>query len=141
MTCNAALASAFDVSSVVSARTTPVDNATSIGDCDIDTLHHDMTITAGTTGPASVTVVGEVDASNADRLRLTILDAANQTGAKLEVDLAAVTFIDSSGLRAIADASRGLEKSGTRLVLSNLPRQVLRLLAITDIGTDLEVIQ
>ena len=138
MTCNAALASAFDVSSVVSARTTPVDNATPIGGCDIDTLN-DMTITAGKTGPASVTVVGEVDASNADRLRLAILDAANQTGAKLDVDLAGVTFIDSSGLRAIADASRGLEKSGTRLLLYNLPRQVLRLLAITDIGTDLEV--
>ena len=105
------------------------------------TLDHDVTITAGDTGPASAAVAGEVDASNADRLRVAILDAANKSIAYLEVDLAGVTFMDSSGLRAIADASRGLEASGSGLVLCNVPRQVLRLLAITDIGTDLEVIR
>ena len=107
----------------------------------MDMLRHGVTITAGETGPASMAVAGEVDASNADRLRLAILDAANKSGAKLEMDLAGVTFMDSSGLRAIADASRGLEASGSGLVLCNVPRQVLRLLAISDIGADLEVIR
>ena len=105
----------------------------------MDTLHHDMTIRPGGTGRASVAVTGEVDASNADRARLAILDAARKHSAKLEVDLAGVAFMDSSGLRAIADASRALESPGAGLVLCNVPRQVLRLLAITDIGADLEV--
>ena len=107
----------------------------------MDAPHHDLTITAGETGPASVAVAGEVDANNADRLRLSILAAANKSGAHLEVDLAGITFMDSSGLRAIADASRELEASGSGLVLCNVPRQVLRLLAISDIGADLEVIR
>ena len=98
-----------------------------------------MTITAGGTGRASVAVTGEVDASNADSLRLAILNAARTRGALLEVDLAGVTFMDSCGLRAIADASLVLERSGSRLVLCNVPRQVLRILEITDIGANLEV--
>jgi anti-sigma B factor antagonist len=105
----------------------------------MDALHHVMTITVVETGRAIVAVTGEVDASNADRVRLAILDAAGQHDAKPEVDLAAVTLMDSSGLRAIAEASRALESPGSGLVLCNVPRQVLRLLAVTDIGADLEV--
>jgi len=81
-----------------------------------------------------------VDASNAERLRLAILNAAKPSGTKLEVDLAGVTFMDSSVLGR-SRTRRELEPSGSNLVLCNLPRQVLRLLAITDIGADLEVIQ
>jgi anti-sigma B factor antagonist len=110
--------------------------------CDTDALDHDMTITAGETGHASVAVAGDVDASSGDGVRLAILDAARNPGARLEVDLAAgVTFMDSSGLRAIADASRALASLGSGLVLCDVPRRVLRLLAVTDIGADLEVIR
>lgn len=107
----------------------------------MNTIHHDMTIKAGETGRASVTVAGEVDASNSDRLRLAILDAADggQPGVRLEVDLAGITFMDSTGLLAIADAAHELQPRGSGLVLCNVPRQVGRLLAITDIGADLDV--
>ncbi len=105
----------------------------------MDTFYGDMTVKAGEIGRASVTITGEVDASTADRLRLTILDAASTPGAQLEVDLTGVTFMDSTGLQAIADASRALQGRGSGLVLRNVPRQVRRLLAITDIGADLEV--
>jgi anti-sigma B factor antagonist len=105
----------------------------------MDTFHHEMTIAVGETGRQSLAVSGDVDASNADLVRLAIRDAAREHGTKLEVDLAGVTFIDSSGLRAIADASRALNSEGSGLVVCNVPRQVLRLLTITDIGADLEV--
>jgi anti-sigma B factor antagonist len=105
----------------------------------MDTLHQDLTIAACGSGRAGVAVTGEVDASNAGRLRLAILDAARKHGAQLEVDLAGVTFMDSTGLRAIADASRALGPSGSGLVLCNVPRQVLRMLEITDLGSSLEV--
>lgn len=88
---------------------------------------------------ATVAITGEVDASNADQLRLEILDAATTLGPQLDVDLAGVTFMDSSGLRAIADASQALEPSGSGLVLCNVPRQVRRILEITDLGLTLKV--
>jgi len=84
-------------------------------------------------------VTGEVDASNAEQLRLAILDAATGQDAQFEVDLAGVTFMDSSGLGAIADASLTLESSGSGLVLCNVPRLVRRVLEITDIGRVLKV--
>ncbi|MHB8671200.1 MAG: STAS domain-containing protein [Acidimicrobiales bacterium] len=105
----------------------------------MDPFHRAMTIAVDETGRARVEIGGDVDAGNAEGLRLAILDAASKSGAKLEVDLAGITFMDSSGLRAIADASRELESPGSGLALFNVPRQVLRLLAITVIGADLEV--
>jgi anti-sigma B factor antagonist len=91
-----------------------------------------MTTSSGGPGKGGLAVTGEVDASNADELRLAILDAAGTDSAQLEVDLAGVAFMDSTGLRAIADACVALEQSGSGLVLCNVPRQVRRILEITD---------
>jgi anti-anti-sigma factor len=82
-----------------------------------------------------------VDASNADQLRLAILDAAGTPGAQLEVDLARVTSMDPSGAAAMADAFLALQSSGPGLVLRNVPRQVPRILEITDVGPPHEVRQ
>jgi anti-sigma B factor antagonist len=105
----------------------------------VDPLCQDMSVDVGEPGRASVSVIGEVDASNADRLRLAILDAASKHGAQVEVDLSGVTFIDSSGVRAIVDASVALDSSGSGLVLCHVPRHVLRIMEITDVGSSVEV--
>jgi anti-sigma B factor antagonist len=106
---------------------------------DWQTPDDNMTIVAGGPGRATVAVTGEVDASNANRLRLAILAAASKHGAPLEVDLAGVTFMDSTGLRAIADAALALEPARSGLVLCNVPRHVRRILEITGSGRSLEV--
>jgi anti-sigma B factor antagonist len=105
----------------------------------MDTLNQEMTTAAGGPGRASLAVTGEVDASNADRLRSAILEAAGENDAQLEVDLAAVTFMDSTGLRAIEEASRTIDPSGAGLVVHNVPRQVQRLLDISEVWPSLEV--
>jgi anti-sigma B factor antagonist len=105
----------------------------------VDTRQQDLTVEAGKHGLASLTVTGEVDASNADRLRMAILDAAHKHQTPLEVDLGGVTFMDSSGVRAMADASVALDPSGSGLVLCNVPRHVRRIIEITDVGSLLEV--
>ncbi len=90
-------------------------------------------MTVEVVGPdrATLTVAGEVDASNADQLRLAILDAASQHHGELAVDLAGITFMDSSGIWAIADASVALDPSVSELVLCNVPARVRRILEIT----------
>jgi len=104
-----------------------------------------MTISTGGADRAVVAVSGEVDASNAASLRLAILDFASNEIAKLSdraelrVDLAGVTFMDSSGIRAIADASLALDPAGFALMLCNVPRQVMRILGITSVGASLEI--
>ena len=98
-----------------------------------------MTIAVFKTGPARVTVTGEVDASNAADFCVALLDGARRGKPPLEVDLAGVTFMDSTGLRAIEDASEALAASGSRVVLRNAPAHVLRIIEILGIGDSLRV--
>jgi anti-anti-sigma factor len=103
-------------------------------------VQYEMSVKAGETGPASVAVAGDADASNADEVRLAILDAAAKAGVTLEVNLSEVTFIDSAGLRAIADTAQELEALGSGFVLRDVPEQVLRLVVISGIWANLDVI-
>ena len=95
----------------------------------------------GARGTARVVVAGEVDVSNAKRLRQAILAAAAGHGARLDGDLVGVTFTDSPGFKAITDASLALETSGAGLVLCNASCQVRRILEITDTGRTVKVRQ
>jgi anti-sigma B factor antagonist len=90
----------------------------------------DMTIVVAD-DRARLTVSGEVDATNAGRLRQTIVDAGIGSDGVVEADLAGVTFMDSTGLRALADAAT--ELSPGELVLFDVPRQLLRILEVTGI--------
>lgn len=99
----------------------------------------DMTVATSGLDRATLAVAGEVDASNADRLRRAILDAASEHDGELAVDLAGITFMDSSGVRALSDASRALDPSAFGLVLCNVPRQTQRILELTQSGRALKV--
>ena len=85
-------------------------------------------------GPGVVTVVavGEIDSSNCTALQdlLTSL-AENQTTRQVQVDLAGVTFIDSSGLRALIVGERATSEAGGALRVSAASDAVRRLLEIT----------
>jgi anti-anti-sigma factor len=81
-----------------------------------------------------VTLKGEFDISTASSLRHSLYD-----GTESEVvvgDLAEVSFMDSSGLRALLDVRAKLEADGRRLVLEQVPDQVRRLFEVAGI-TDL----
>jgi anti-anti-sigma factor len=94
-------------------------------------LDRDVTIGELDRDHLSVAVAGEVDASNAEDVCLALLRVARKFRSPLTVDLAGVTFMDSSGLRALTDASRALAASGSGMVLRNVPRQVRRLMSLT----------
>jgi anti-anti-sigma factor len=81
------------------------------------------------TGPRSrVEVGGEIDIAVVSQLRSRLIAEQAET---VELDLAAVTFIDSSGLAGLLDAKAALAESGQTLELVNRPRAVVRLLQIT----------
>ena len=58
-----------------------------------------------TDGVAVVAVAGEIDLTNADAMRAALEGTATLA---VVLDLSAVTFLDSSGIRAIDLARRGL---------------------------------
>jgi anti-anti-sigma factor len=89
---------------------------------------------------ATVVLVGELDPHSADSLS----EALHELGAdasvdRVVVDLAAVGFIDSSGLRALLSADEALASAGSKLVLRSPSDAVRRLLEITDLLDRLEI--
>jgi anti-sigma B factor antagonist len=76
-------------------------------------------------GTDIVSVAGEVDMSTAPQLNATL---AVLTGPRLMVDLAAVTFMDSSGLHSLLDARNRLQGEGGELVLALSGNEVVQTL-------------
>ena len=84
-----------------------------------------------------ISVIGEIDAQTAGLLHDALLPASS-TG-DLRVDVSAVSFIDSSGLRVLLETHRVLDAAGRRLVLVAPSRPMVRLFEVTGLATHLVV--
>ena len=86
--------------------------------------------------PPALVVRGEVDAAGAAAFRAAIAELRSLVGARPAViDLAAVTFLDSSGLAGLVDAASG----GRPIVLRHPSPIVLRVIEMTGLDTLLPV--
>lgn len=81
-------------------------------------------------GVVTVAVDGELDIATAPALESAVSDAFAHGGA-VELDLAAVPFIDSTGLRCLLNARRRAEQTGRRLTLRNVQGRVSHVLEMT----------
>ena len=81
---------------------------------------------------AVLTLGGELDASSADRL-LQAMDAVDPAASGLVLDVANVSFVDSSGLRVLLQASDRIpaDGGGPSTTLRHQQRAVTRLLDLT----------
>ena len=86
-----------------------------------------------------IRVVGEIDATTAERLR-THLDDARHHGEITLLDLAEVRFIDSVGLRVLLEATEKVNSGDWALFIVRPSRVVRRLLEITDTADRLPVV-
>jgi anti-sigma B factor antagonist len=83
-------------------------------------------------GTAVVTVAGEIDFTNADEIAQGISDAvADWRPGLLRVDLAAASFIDSTGLGALIAGYRTVIDEGARFEVVNPSAGFLRVLTVT----------
>lgn len=94
-----------------------------------------MTVT--TTDPHTVTVTGDIDSHTAGDLEAAL--DQHPAAADVTLDLAAVTFVDSSGLRAIVRTHRRLTDGGGTLALREPSDPVRRLLDITGLAAELTI--
>jgi anti-sigma B factor antagonist len=79
-------------------------------------------------------VSGELDLSARPYVTETVAAKLRDGGIeRLVVDLAGVTFCDSSGLGALLDIRRAAGDAGVDMVLRAVPRPVSRLLDLTDV--------
>ena len=74
---------------------------------------------------------GELDVATADQLRNALATAMVSDATKVVLDLADLTFMDSTGLAAVLTASRWAESEGRCLRLRNPTRCVRKLLRLS----------
>ena len=87
-------------------------------------------------GRSRVVVSGELDAFTAADIHAAIQDS---TEGDLELDLAGVTFIDSSGLAAVIEGHLRLEQQQRRLVVVDRSPIVQRLLDLSGVSRHLDL--
>jgi len=78
----------------------------------------------------AIVVTGEIDMAAGPIIDAAIL-AQEQNGRPVVIDLQAVSFIDSSGLRSLLGASRRAQDRQSTVVLRSVGPEVARLLDIT----------
>jgi anti-anti-sigma factor len=77
---------------------------------------------------------GELDIATAPQLEHAISEATSEPVSELVLDLRELTFMDSSGLRTLAQANVKAEQAGTALSIWRGPRQIERVLEISGLG-------
>ena len=82
-------------------------------------------------GSVTISVTGEIDSSNCTELHDELLRAAAGDDGRCTVDLSGVSFMDSSGLRALLIGHRALSDAGKAFVVAGVSDSVRRLLEIT----------
>ncbi len=68
--------------------------------------------------------VGEIDLSCAAMLRERLADVQQNRPARLVVDLAAVPYMDSSGVATLVEAMQVARRNGSKLVLCGMQEKV-----------------
>lgn len=80
-----------------------------------------------------ITVRGDLDLATVPELR-NELEAALEAGGAIVVALDECTFLDSSALKAIADASRAADEAGVEFAILRPSAQVARVLELSGLA-------
>lgn len=92
-------------------------------------------------GWAIISPAGEIDLATVNKLEDALAASMVNGDSDVAVDLTGVTFMDSTGLRALLAANQNLTGSGHRLALIVSGGPVDRLLDISGVGQTLEIFQ
>lgn len=86
-----------------------------------------------------IRVSGEVDLYSSPELRKVVLESVPSKGGAIEIDLSAVTYIDSSGVATLVEGLRSAGKNDASLVLVNPSAAVLQVLELARLDSIFEV--
>lgn len=100
----------------------------------------DITIKSqGAGGGRVIHVSGEVDVSNASELRDAIDGLLGEKATPVDVDLAEVPYIDSTGIGVLVGAVHRASDAGLALSVSNPQRNVARVLDMLGVSGELGI--
>ena len=89
---------------------------------------------------AHIAPCGELDIATTPELEQALADATADAVSEIVLDLRELSFMDSTGLRALAQANMRAEASGVSLSIIRGPRQIERVLEISGLGSLLPLV-
>ena len=87
-----------------------------------------------------VSIVGELDMADGDQVGKVLIDAAQARKPIIRLDLAGLTFADSSAIKAILMGAQAAEERGVTYELVNPHDRVRRLLEVTGLANVLTLV-
>jgi anti-anti-sigma factor len=84
--------------------------------------------------PALVLLSGELDIVSSRAFAEAMAELERSSPERVVIDIGALTFIDSSGINALVQAARVVEKRGGRAVVASPAPHVQRVFDITHVG-------
>jgi anti-anti-sigma factor len=84
-------------------------------------------------GTVTVKVSGDIDLASADKVS-EALSAALAVAPRVRVDLSGVTFLDSTGIRALVQGYRQAQNQGGSLHVFGAKHWVAKVLDVTGVG-------
>ncbi len=82
---------------------------------------------------------GPVDSNTAPQLQEPVLRAAESPSGAVQLDLAAVPYMSSAGLRVLLLDAKALQKRGERLRLINVPPHIYNVLNLAGFTSFIDV--
>jgi stage II sporulation protein AA (anti-sigma F factor antagonist) len=93
-------------------------------------------------GSILISLAGELDGEETERLRAGVTDLVRQHApAPIRIDATRLTFLDSSGIRALITCHRVAEQSGSRLSIPWAHPHVFQVLQITGLLSVFDVVE
>lgn len=86
-----------------------------------------------------IVVAGDVDLYSSPELRTAVLKAVPKAAGGVEVDLAGVTYMDSSGVATLVEGLRSAKEHGKSFVLVTPSAAVAKVLALARLDSVFEV--
>jgi len=81
----------------------------------------------------TVRVAGDIDLSTADKLGEALEEAVSRSR-EVRVDLGEVTFLDSTGIRALVQGYRAAQTRGSSYYVTGAQQWVAKVLEVTGVG-------
>lgn len=81
----------------------------------------------------TIALAGEMDLANAAEVERELVRAESTNATQIVIDLSALTFLDSTGIRLLITAHARSTDDGTRLLLIRPPARVFRVLCIAGV--------
>jgi anti-sigma B factor antagonist len=81
----------------------------------------------------TVRVAGDIDLSTADKLAEALEEAVSRSR-EVRVDLTQVTFLDSTGIRALVQGYRAAQTRGSAFYVVGAQQWVAKVLEVTGVG-------